>query len=180
MCQQRVAGAGRGAAQGRCNQLCISLGLTVLYVIGDNVGNNLDTVLVQFGGSCLEISFGTERIADLHIGGLIEGPPVGRKGTVVGGDLCRLDRRYLHGCITGSGDLGSIPHEVGHAPVESVQDITALDVGSKSIVRRCVDRGRCGIDRLRRERAGDHNDSQHHGKYHDHAYYFFHLHIKTS
>ena len=152
-------------------------GGAVLQMVGDNVCNNLDTVLVQLSGSSLKIFSGTESVTDGEVGGLIEGPPVSRVGTVINGCLRLLDRRYLYGSVTGCGDFGSVLHEIAHAPVKRVQDITALDVGRKSIVLSGCSRG---ILVGSRESAGDDRDSQQHDKNHDQANYFFHLHFKTS
>ena len=62
-------------------------GSAVLQMVGNNVGDDLDAVLVQLGGSRLKFFSSTESVTDGKVGGLVEGPPVSRVGTVVDGRL---------------------------------------------------------------------------------------------
>ena len=103
--------------------------LAACKMVGDDVHDDLDAVLVRLGAERLQIVQGADLVAECEARRLVQ--PVPRAVAVMLLQGRGLDRRKARLC-----DVGQFFLDLIERPVEAVQDVAVLDPRGKSVIRR--------------------------------------------
>ena len=114
-------------------------GVRVTHVVGNNVDNDLDALLVGSFTQALELGLGAQGtvagIVDVEAHGLVECPPVA-EGVLCGGLLGLLNGRGLDGSVAQGNNLIQILFDVLIGPVPAVQGYAVLNAVSDGVTDR--------------------------------------------
>ena len=144
-----------------------AVGAVVREMVGDNIDNDLDAVLIRLGTQRGQLRLGAEPRGVVRGDGktqrLVHLPPFVAEGGVGSVVVLRpLYRRGLYGGVAGCRDIRQGCLDVVVRPVETVQDVAALDgvlciggVGSRRRSRDDADRSDRQYHTQRQQQAGE-------------------------
>ncbi len=97
-------------------------------VVGNDVANDLDAVVVRLSAERLQLSLGAERTGGaVELARQIQTVPLTQR-------VGRLHRRSLHGSEAGFGDVFEFRFDIVVFPVEAVEDVAVLNLACQAVV----------------------------------------------